>query len=166
MSAHPADIGFERAVREILREHGITPKDAGYRGEIAKLFENRSYRMKYQRANGLTIDGLCEVLWERGLYVTRPSCREVFDMLTDVLRPLVTRDSSLSRSVEAAEVHAIEVRRKTRLRLYVCAECGQKLRASTDSLVIEHVHVDPDTMAESRVPFVRVTPVLNASTPF
>ena len=95
--------------------------------------------------------------------------REVCDLLERLFVDSRTgnkREHDASRSIESAEAHAVEVRRKTRLRLYVCATCGKRLRVADDNLAAEHVHVDPDTLAESRVPFVRVTPVLNAATPF
>lgn len=52
---------------------------------------------------------------------------------------------------------AVETRKKTRLRLYECADCGKKLRVADDHLVAEHVHVDPETLAEARAPFILKT---------
>ena len=68
-------------------------------------------------------------------------------------------------AAEVEEQHALDVRRKTRLRLYECANatCCQKLRVASDTLQAEHVHVDPDTFEERRYPFILRTPVLVTS---
>lgn len=140
-------------------------------GECKRWFENPGVRRWYYSPDGMTIDEAGEAIAElAGRYGSdRMSEREVCDLLERLfVDGNITKRCNLdsSRSVEAAEVHAIEVRRKTRLRLYECAECNDKLRKASDHWRGEHIHVDPDTMQEFRAPYVLITPVLNAATPF
>jgi hypothetical protein len=156
-----------RAIRTLLSEFGLQI-DPQYAGEVRRLFDNPGYRMRYQRASGLTVDRLGEMLWSRGITPRRLDCREVLDLLDTVLRPGTKRDSDSSRAAMTAEEHAIEVRRKTRLRLYTCAnpDCGKRIRVADDHLDASHNHVDPDDGSLRVFPFVLQTPILQQSTPF
>jgi hypothetical protein len=155
-------------VRELLGEHGLQI-DEQYRGETARLMDNAAYRMKYQRANGLTVDSLGELLWERHVFSERPTCNDVLELLDNVLRPAISRTSSADagdRAIIAAAERAIEVRRHTRLRLYQCVGCGKKIRVADDHLDASHNHLDPDDGTLRVYPFALQTPVLREATPF
>ena len=157
-------------VAALLRERKLRI-DPRLRGECARWFENAGIRRHYYSPAGMTIDQAGEAIAElSGQYGSdRMSEREVCDLLERIFVDRATarkRNTDASRSIEAAQAHAVAVRRTTRLRLWECAACRLKLRGASDTLTVEHVHVDPDTLAEARYPFVLVTPILNPSTPF
>jgi len=149
-------------VAALLRERKLR-SDPRYPGELARWFENPGVRRWYYSPAGMTIDTAGEAIGERFAHrrLDESEVLELLNLLFHDANLRKTRATDSSRSVIAAEEHAVEVRMKTRLRLYTCAGCGKKIRVADDSLTAEHVHVDPDTLTESRAPFVRVTPVLN-----
>lgn len=165
-----------RDVLRAIREAGGIRIDPRLAGECKWFFSNPGLRRHYQRADGLTIDEVGELLLDRGFVSESPTEREVIDILTDLFSHHLARSRRRSeRQENAAEIsaaeaadHAIEVRRKTRMRLYVCSGCGQKLRAATDDLTAMHKHVDPDTDEETLHPFELRTPrlITKKSVPF
>lgn len=142
--------------------------DPRYLGELARFSEDPSVRKSYFRRDGLTIDELCEAAWDAGITSHRITEREMLDLLERVFVDGrgKARNTDTSRHVAAAEVHAVDVRRKTRLRLFQCAECGRKRRAATDSEEDYHLHVDPDSGAERFVPYKLQTIILRPVAPF
>jgi hypothetical protein len=88
-----------------------------------------------------------------------------------VRRKIAQWYSDREAGAAAAEIEsALEVRTKTRLRLWECEEsaCGKKLRVADDNLRAYHEHVDADTGEVALVPFVLRTPILvtSSSVPF
>jgi hypothetical protein len=156
-------------VLQVLRERKLRI-DPRLSGECERWFENPGIRRWYYSPDGMTIDECAEAIGElTGAYGSdRMTERETCDLLERLFvdgscRTGRNTDSSRSAMLEAE--HAVQVRQKTRLRLYECA-CGQKVRVASDHFIAEHVHVDPDTLTESRMPFVLRTPVLQSVTPF
>lgn len=157
-----------REVLRAIRESGGLRADGRLRAEMKWFFENAGLRARYCRRNGMTVDELGEMLVDRGYVLEIASEREVLDILADLFAAGGRRATSATREQndhECEEQHKADVRRKTRLRLYECAECSKKLRVADDHLTAEHVHVDPETLAETRAPFILKTVQLE-SLPF
>lgn len=115
--------------------------DPQYRGECEWLFGNDRARAAYYGRNGLTIDALGELLFDRGFVTERPAAGDVVDLLEALFRPTGSRAdvcNRVERERALAATHAdlerqLEVRRKNRWRLYECA-CPVKIRHAGDAL--------------------------------
>ena len=121
-------------VRGIMKEHGLQV-DPQYAGEVARLFENRGYARLYRRSNGLTVDGLGELMYSRGVTLERATCREVLDFLDELLRATPKARKARGRKrVTRRAVSTIESEAQrakgARSKKFVCTECGQIAYAS------------------------------------
>lgn len=126
----------ERDVLRVLAEFRLCI-DPQYRGELARLFEHRGYRRLYYKRHGLTLDSFTEVLLDRGITRDRPTPNELLDYLDDLLfnraeRKKPGRKRATANTIDGMERHA----RVTRLRLYQCDRCGQKLRGTRETDVV------------------------------
>jgi hypothetical protein len=156
-----------RPVLAAIRERGVRI-DPMFAGECRQLFGNPGTRMQYSRRDGLRIDDVAELLYDRDFTTRRITTVECIDLLEQLFTPSLGTGTSVSREdkreLEDAKAcaRAIEVRRKTRLRLYECEACGKKLRVADDELSAFHRHTDPDTLESTMYAFVLKTPKLNA----
>jgi hypothetical protein len=117
----------------ILDQHGIC-RDAAFAGEIDRLMDRRGIRLRYLRPAGLTVDAIGELLVDRRITDSRPTCREVLDMLELALTPAPIRPVRVKaslRAVDAAEGKA----RTNRLRKFACPSCSQIARGTRCSVL-------------------------------
>ena len=122
------------AVRSLLAEFGLCI-DPRLAGECRWLFENRSYRMKYQRTDGLTIDRFSEMLHDRGVTSDSLTEAETLDLLADVMRPAKRAKGRERIDHEVIDLAASKAT-KMRLRKYQCETCGQIARGTRTSDLI------------------------------
>ena len=123
------------AVLDILRSFPIGP-DAGFRGELARLRENRSFRMHY-RKTGVTLDAFGEILIDRGLVAERPSPDDLVCYFDDIFRTTgMGRKRAGRKTASVTELEKqVQHARNVRFRLYECS-CGQKIRGTRSTSVI------------------------------
>jgi hypothetical protein len=122
-----------KPVRQLLQHKRICI-DPQYRGETARLAENRGVRMRYFAKQGLTIDELGEALWDAGFVAgDRPTCNDVLDFLEEFFAPTAPRTEAVisKMALDVAEGNA----RKRRWRLFDCPKCGQIARGSRATLI-------------------------------
>ena len=68
------------SVRSLLVEFGLQV-DPRFAGECRDLLSNAAYRMRYGRADGLTIDELAEMMLDRRIVAEPVTERDVLDIL-------------------------------------------------------------------------------------
>lgn len=122
------------AIRKLLAEVPLGP-DPAFRGELARLKENRSFRMHYRR-NGVTLDAFGELLFDRGIVWERPTPDQILCYFDQLFRTTgrgrkLGRKPVSARSIDEQVHHA----RTVRSRLYEC-RCGQKIHGTRQTAVV------------------------------
>lgn len=125
-------------VEALIREKRICV-DARFRGELSDYHAVGNIRASYFRRNGLTIDELGEALYDRGYVATRPTEREVLDLLDRIFtsrRSGSPRRDTTADAIAAATERELQKARTTRNRLWTCA-CGKSsLRSARLDLLL------------------------------
>ena len=113
-------------VISLLRERRIR-LDPRFLGELQTYHAVGNIRASYFRRNGLTVDGFGEMLLDRGFVATRPTEREVLDLLDRIFTSgkgeQVTGDVTEDDIARATE-QELSRARTNRHRAYSCA-CGK-----------------------------------------
>ena len=107
-------------VRNVIRKAKLRI-DPQYAGECRWLAEDARVRKAYFSKRGVTLDGMTEILWSRGLTSQRMTCNELIDALPDLLAPATKRVSVKHQRAVAGELEA-KIKRN-RLRGYRCHDC-------------------------------------------
>lgn len=138
-------IRFNTDVREVSRilHRKRLRIDPQYRGELVRLFENPRARMAYFSKRGLTIDAMCEALWDAGCTFERCTSDDLLEYLEQLFSAAGTVRERVSRSEvrdTLAEVQTnlereLAVRRKNRWRVFRCACSNSRpVRVAADEL--------------------------------
>jgi hypothetical protein len=125
-----------RAILAAIRERGIRI-DPRLRVECRQLFGNPGVRMNYQRPDGLTIDGVGELLVDRGFIRSGLSERDVLELLETLFAPQPkTRRARRPPRARAQTDAAVERARNKRLRKFECETCRQIARGGKNALLL------------------------------